>query len=1798
MLDSGRYASLVPHHQPSRYDCARRPSVLVAAVSPRTWTGSCVGVFAFFALVGLPPPAALHAQNREIRVYDSSVAANEAGGTYEQLVWLGAKPTSDVTVAVVSGDRTVATVDPPTLTFSPTNYRTKQTVTYRAVDDNRVNRPRRKTTITFTASGGGYDGISHTTIFALHDDESREIVLDEGRTYRFSVRMVITQGCPATMAIKSSDVTVLTVDPPTLTWTEEDSGATKYLLVRLGENDELGDRMATISFTVHSPPCEPFDIPDYIITVRDNDHIPSLSVDAIPPCGTTVRDLSVEPQSRLKLTPAPVAEVETEYRPITDDNSANWLESRRIGTSGRTHFVSHGPLGALRRAYAGFTGFEWRLRDDHDITARCTWEFDDDAGTTPPPPPTVSLSASPNPVDEGGAVTVTATLSRALAADVTVALALTAVTAEAGDFGALAGITIAGGSTSGTGTIATSEDADTDDETFTVALSSLPSPVRAGSPGSVTVTITDDDGDEEDDDDGTTPPPPPTVSLSASPNPVDEGGAVTVTATLSRALAADVTVALALTAVTAEAGDFGALAGITVAGGSTSGTGTITTSEDADTDDETFMVALGSMPSSMAAGSPSSMMVTITDDDGGGDGGGDDDDDGTTPPPPPTVSLSASPNPVDEGGAVTVTATLSRALAADVTVALALTAVTAEAGDFGALAGITVAGGSTSGTGTITTSEDADTDDETFMVALGSMLSSMAAGSPSSVTVMIIDGGDRTPANRPPAVRASCEPCTVVPGGEVRLRAEASDPDGDSLAYAWSVPAGSFAGAGDAAWARWRAPADTGTVVIRVRVSDGRGGTASATVAVQVANAPPAFGAEAYTFELPEGVPGRLEVGRVAAEDPEGWAVTYTVAAGGGGRLEVGARDGAVTYTGPGEDYETEPNRYELTVSARDPHGAEARARVSVVVTNVNEPPDAAADAARTAEDTEVEIDVLANDTDAEGDALGVESVTAPSHGTARLAAGGGVVYAPEADWHGTDRFVYTVADGNGGVAEARIEVVVEPVNDAPEAAADAARTAEDTEVVIDVLANDTDVEGGALRVESVTAPSHGTARIAALIAADRRGGVVYAPEADWHGTDRFVYTVADGDGGVATAEVVVVVAAVNDAPAAMADTVATAEDVSVLIDVLANDTDVEGGALRVESVTAPSHGTARAAGGGVEYVPEADYHGPDRFTYTATDGDGGTATAEVVVAVAPVNDAPEAVVAIPDQALDEGGAAAALDLAPYFTDRDGDPLAYTAVSSDPGVVAVAVAGPALTLTPVGYGAATVEVTARDPGGLSAAQTFAVNASDRLVRAVLDETLAAMARAHLASARMTLGRRVGLGGGADERSTLTVMGRRVPLGRDAAREAAGRLLEGWAVSRLWSGGGLAEARRAFEGRMAEWAAAAADGSGGTRGPAELAVALGVGGPGAFPNFGGPGGGGTEWVFGFGGREGSARPAGAWRFWGQGDIQTFAGEPSAERGYEGELRTGWAGLDRALGARWLVGLAVTRSSGGGDWRAGYAGGRLETSLTAVHPYLRWSDGATSLWTMGGGGWGSADNARATGRAGTSDLDLRLGLFEARRRFTDWLALRADAAWARLATGAGDETVDGRSAAVDQQRLGIELSPSTRLGGLAIEPFAEAAARRDGGAGQTGSGLEVAGGFRAAGGPLRIDSRGRLLVLHSAQGYEERGLGVTLTVGSPAAEEGLSLSVSPRWGGSATATGALWNNRHGALRPHGPQADGRWALDARGRYALRLPGGRLLAWSGGLTRSARGYAFTLSGGLGIPVADAASAAGRRR
>ena len=188
--------------------------------------------------------------------------------------------------------------------------------------------------------------------------------------------------------------------------------------------------------------------------------------------------------------------------------------------------------------------------------------------------PTVSLSAAPNPVDEGDSVTVTARLSSALGSAVTVPLTLSAGTAEEGDYGPLTSITIHAGQTTGTGTISTTDDDDTDDETFTVALDAgnLPSSVAAGSPASVDITIADDDGDYVE----------ITYTLSGPENMnIVEGRSYELTATASSAVKADTTVEIKRdkAASTADDEDY-SVEPIVIEAGETVGVTTLLVTED------------------------------------------------------------------------------------------------------------------------------------------------------------------------------------------------------------------------------------------------------------------------------------------------------------------------------------------------------------------------------------------------------------------------------------------------------------------------------------------------------------------------------------------------------------------------------------------------------------------------------------------------------------------------------------------------------------------------------------------------------------------------------------------------------------------------------------------------------------------------------------------------------------------------------------------------------------------------------------------------------------------------------------------------------------------------------------------------------------------------------------------------------------------------------------------------------------------------------------------------------------------
>src|ERR1044071_4888873 len=332
-----------------------------------------------------------------------------------------------------------------------------------------------------------------------------------------------------------------------------------------------------------------------------------------------------------------------------------------------------------------------------------------------------------------------------------------------------------------------------------------------------------------------------------------------------------------------------------------------------------------------------------------------------------------------------------------------------------------------------------------------------------------------------------------------------------------------------------------------------------------------------------------------------------------------------------------------------------------------SDPPVAVTDVVSLDEDTSATIDAVANDRDVDGDALTIVAVTQPAHGSATIVDAHHVAYAPAPLFHGSDAFSYTIRDPSGATAPAGVAATGVHVNHAPVAVDDAAGLDEDTAVTVDVVGNDSDVDGDALAIVAITQPAHGVA-----LALDGRR-VQYVPAPDYHGPDALSYTISDGAGGESTAQLVLAVAPVNDPPVAVADAVTLDEDTSATLDVVAHDSDVDGDALAVADVTQTAHGAASIVDAHhVRYTPAPNYHGSDGFSYTVADPSGATATAAVAVAVTSVNDPP---IAVDDGASLDEDTAVTVDVVANDLDVDGDALTIATVSPPAHGVALALDG-------------------------------------------------------------------------------------------------------------------------------------------------------------------------------------------------------------------------------------------------------------------------------------------------------------------------------------------------------------------------------------------------------------------------------------------------------------------------------------------------------------------------------------------
>jgi len=409
------------------------------------------------------------------------------------------------------------------------------------------------------------------------------------------------------------------------------------------------------------------------------------------------------------------------------------------------------------------------------------------------------------------------------------------------------------------------------------------------------------------------------------------------------------------------------------------------------------------------------------------------------------------------------------------------------------------------------------------------------------------------------------------------------------------------------------------------RASDGTNLSQNTNVLLTVSSVPDAPVATANAYPVNEDATLTVAAAGVLANDTDadpGTTLTAVLVSGPShGVLTLNA-DGSFTYT-PTANYAGADS---FTYRANDGGLDSNVATVSITVNNVNDAPTATADTYSTNEDTPLSVSaagVLGNDADIDtGAVLTAVLISGPAHGTLTLNPNGSFVYTPTANYSGPDGFVYRASDGTAQSANTAVTLNVISVPDAPTATNDGTGGTftinEDGSLTVPapgVLGNDVDPDGDPLTATLVTGPAHGTLTL------NPNGSFVYTPAANYAGPDSFTYTVSDGTSSSAPATVSLNVTAVNDPPTAVANSYAVGEDhtltVPAVSGLLANDSDVDDGALTALLVTGPAHGTLTLnPDGSFTYQPTANFNGTDTFTYQVSDGHTTSAPVTVTLTV------------------------------------------------------------------------------------------------------------------------------------------------------------------------------------------------------------------------------------------------------------------------------------------------------------------------------------------------------------------------------------------------------------------------------------------------------------------------------------------------------------------------------------------------------------------------------------------------------
>ncbi|HCP36541.1 MAG TPA: hypothetical protein DIT98_01740, partial [Verrucomicrobiales bacterium] len=399
--------------------------------------------------------------------------------------------------------------------------------------------------------------------------------------------------------------------------------------------------------------------------------------------------------------------------------------------------------------------------------------------------------------------------------------------------------------------------------------------------------------------------------------------------------------------------------------------------------------------------------------------------------------------------------------------------------------------------------------------------------------------------------------------------------------------------------------------------------------------------------------------------------------------------NGVFSFDIPGIELSSDEDlTVDATIVGLDLTGQKASAStIETYILFIDVSPVASDDALTVDEDQTLTLDapgVLVNDViGSNGGVLQVLNSTEPVNGNLAINADGSLLYTPNVNFNGIDAFTYEIADSDGDIDTGSVSILVNPVDDVPDAVEDIYFIDEDgslnVTVAEGVLKNDLiGGDGGTLEIVSTNPPANGTLNV------NPDGSFNYTPNVNFNGSDSFTYTITDANGTSDTATVVIVVNSVNDTPEANDDEFTIDEDDTLSVPeetgVLANDSvGGDGGTLEVVDHTQGENGNVILTSTGVFiYVPEPNFHGVERIDYTIQDADGTTDTATITIVVNAVNDIPELAADALPEVLGEGpehlwsledGQTPVLNLKDAFGDQEGDTLVFTADGLPAGMV-------------------------------------------------------------------------------------------------------------------------------------------------------------------------------------------------------------------------------------------------------------------------------------------------------------------------------------------------------------------------------------------------------------------------------------------------------------------------------------------------------------------------------------------------